>query len=309
MAKRSHLLSVSYTAILTLLFTVAANVTVQAQVKKDSTKKILLAKLDKKEATTITIKEANVVYPDLLAGNEEQSLEYIEKFSTNRRDYLIRTYNKGKKFFPKAVKILKKHRIPEEFKVLLALESAFNGNAVSGAGAVGYWQIMDEVAKEYGLAYVPQPTAEEKKAALELAKAAAKKDKSGIKKDKKNLAKDDRKNFNIATNTAARYLKDRCKNLDNNWLLIVASYNCGVGNVWSAMKKSGKANPDFWDVKNYLPTETRAYVMNFIALNVVFNNYQKFASNTLNFKPVKVKVGDLEEDMKDGDGETTLNKR
>jgi membrane-bound lytic murein transglycosylase D len=309
MAKRSHLLSVNYTVVLTLLFAVTAYVPAKAQVKKDSTKKILLAKLDKKEAATITIKEANVVYPDLLAGNEEQSLEYIEKFSTNRRDYLIRTYNKGKKFFPKAVKILKKHRIPEEFKVLLALESAFNGNAVSGAGAVGYWQIMDEVAKEYGLTYVAQPTAEEKKAALALAKAAPKKDKTEIKKEKKIIVKDDRKIFNKATNTAARYLKDRCRNLDNNWLLIVASYNCGVGNVWNAMKKTGKANPDFWDVKNYLPTETRAYVMNFIALNVVFNNYQKFASNTLHFKPVKVKVENLEEQMKNGEGETTLNNK
>jgi membrane-bound lytic murein transglycosylase D len=309
MAKRSLLLSISYTIVLTSLFAVTAYVPLQAQVKKDSTKKILLAKLDYKETAAITIKEANVVYPDLLTGNEEQSLEYIEKFSTNRRDYLIRTYTKGKKFFPKAVKILKKHHIPEEFKVLLALESAFNGNAVSGAGAVGYWQIMDEVAKEYGLTYVPQPTAEEKKAALVLAKAAAKKDGTEAKKEKKNIVKDDRKNFNKATNTAARYLKDRCRNLDNNWLLIVASYNCGVGNVWNAMKKTGKTNPDFWDVKNYLPSETRAYVMNFIALNVVFNNYQKFASNNLNFKPVKAKVEDMEKDMEDGDGETTLNKK
>jgi membrane-bound lytic murein transglycosylase D len=309
MVKRKHLASTTYAVLLGVLFTVTAYVPAKAQIKKDSTKKILLAKLDKKEVTTITIKEANVIYPDLLAGNEEQSLEYIEKFSTNRRDYLIRTYNKGKKFFPKAAKILKKHRIPEEFKVLLALESAFNGNAVSGAGAVGYWQIMDEVAKEYGLTYVAQPTAEEKKAALVLAKTEVTKEKAEIKKEIKKIVKDDRKDFNKATNTAARYLKDRCRNLDNNWLLIVASYNCGVGNVWNAMKKTGKANPDFWDVKNYLPAETRAYVMNFIALNVVFNNYQKFASNTLNFKAVKIMGEDLEEDMKDGDGETTLNNK
>jgi hypothetical protein len=310
MVKRKHLASTTYAVLLGVLFTVTAYVPAKAQIKKDSTKKILLAKLDKKEVATITIKEANVIYPDLLAGNEEQSLEYIEKFSTNRRDYLIRTYNKGKKFFPKAVKILKKHRIPEEFKVLLALESAFNGNAVSGAGAVGYWQIMDEVAQEYGLRYERQLSAEEKKKKeLELKNLLAKKENIPAEKGKKTVVRDDRKNFTASTNTAARYLKDRCRNLDNNWLLIVASYNCGVGNVWNAMKKSGKSNPDFWDVKNYLPTETRAYVMNFIALNVVFNNYQKFASNTLNFKAVKIKAEDLEEDMKDGNGETTLNNK
>ena len=96
--------------------------------------------------------------------------------------------------------------------------------------------------------------------------------------------------FNKATFAAARYLKDRSRNLDNDLLLVVASYNCGVGNVWQAMKKTGKDNPDFWDVKSYLPAETRSYVMNFITLNVIFNNYEKFATNTLSFKPIKIKV-------------------
>jgi len=71
---------------------------------------------------------------------------------------------------------------------------------------------------------------------------------------------------------------------------MVASYNCGIGNVWDAMKKTGKADPDFWDIKAYLPAETQAYVMNFIALNVVFHNYGKFSDNTLLFTPTKVKI-------------------
>jgi hypothetical protein len=275
---------------ITLLLISFAFAPATAQVKKDSAKKLLLAKLNKKETPTIVLKEANVVYPDLLCGNEEQSLDYIEKFSTKRRDYLIRTYNKGKKFFPKAAAILARHNIPHEFKVLLALESAFNGNAVSKAGAVGYWQIMDEVAKEYGLKYAPHVSAAQKKRELKLAK-------KGNKKVRRSNIRDDRKNFDRSTYTAARYLKDRCRNLDNDYLLVVASYNCGVGNVWEAMKKTGKTNPDFWDVKSYLPAETRSYVMNFIALNVVFNNYEKFANRTLNFKPVTVKADKFEENM------------
>jgi Transglycosylase SLT domain len=292
---------------ITFLLIGMAFIPAKAQVKKDSTKKLLLAKLSKKETPTIVLKEANVVYPDLLCGNEEQSLDYIEKFSTNRRDYLIRTYNKGKKFFPKVAAILSKHHLPHEFKVLLALESAFNGNAVSRAGAVGYWQIMDEVAKEYGLKYAPQLSAAEKKRELKLAKTLAKK---GNKKVKKVIVKDDRKNFNKSTYTAARYLKDRCRNLDNDYLLVVASYNCGVGNVWEAMKKTGKTNPTFWDVKSYLPAETRSYVMNFIALNVVFNNYEKFANRTLNFKPITAKADNFEENITEEMGEpTSLNNK
>lgn len=295
MIKRNHLAPVIYNLFLLFFLLVFAIVPASAQQKKDNYKKNLLAKLNKKEATDYITKEANVVFPDLLCGNEEQSLDYIEKFSTNRRAYLIRTYTKGKKFFPKAVTILNKHNLPQEYKVLLALESAFNGNAVSKAGAVGYWQIMDEVAKEYGLKYAPQQSAAEKrKQEKALKKALAKKDN---KKIKRTIIKDDRKNFNKATYAAARYLKDRTRNLDNDPLLVVASYNCGVGNVWQAMKKTGKDNPDFWDVKSYLPAETRSYVMNFITLNVIFNNYEKFANNTLSFKPIKMKVNNAEEEI------------
>lgn len=78
---------------------------------------------------------------------------------------------------------------------------------------------------------------------------------------------------------------------------MVASYNCGVGNVWEAMKKTGKSDPDFWDIKNYLPSETRAYVMNFITLNVLFHNYDKFTGNSLNFTPAKIQLDDLEENI------------
>ena len=170
---------------------------------------------------------------------------------------------------------------------MLALESAFNANAVSSAGAVGYWQIMDEVAKEYGLKYVAWEKEDKKKkdAKTPVVKAPL---------AKPAVIKDDRKNFNKSTYAAARYLKDRSRNLDNNLLLMVASYNCGVGNVWEAMKKTGKANPDFWDIKKYLPAETQSYVMNFMALNVVFHNYEKFTNNTLLFTPTKVKIENLE---------------
>jgi membrane-bound lytic murein transglycosylase D len=226
-----------------------------------------------------------VVLPDAFAGLEEEVMEYVEKFASNRRAYLVRTYNRSKKYFPKVTTILNKYNLPHELKVLLALESAFNANAVSKAGAVGYWQIMDEVAKEYGLKYV---------ANQHIAKKAAAKPGTGKQAKKAPAVRDDRKNFNKSTYAAARYLRDRSRNLDNDLLLMVASYNWGVGNVWEALKRTGKADADFWDIKNYLPAETRSYVMNFIALNVVFHNYDKFTKNTLLFTPTKVRIQELE---------------
>jgi hypothetical protein len=225
-----------------------------------------------------------VDFPEILKGNEAQSMEYIGRFSERRRDYLIRMYTRGKSLLPKAARILQKFNLPEELKVLLILESAYNANAVSKAGAVGYWQFMDAVAREYGLRYISRDAAV---TGTNSRKQRGKMKKAAVKiagKKQKGKAVDDRTHFVKATHAAARYLCDRRRNLNGNWLLVVASYNCGVGNVWEAMQRSGKNNPGFWDIKKMLPAETQAYVMNFITLNVVYHNYEQFLRGTLDFR-------------------------
>lgn len=264
----------------------------------DTSKNGLLACVETSKKNTV-LKEANVVYPAIFCGHEKESIGYVEKFSEKRKEYLIRTFNRSKKYFPKAEAILKKQNVPAEFAVLLALESGFNANAVSGAGAVGYWQIMDDVAKEYGLKI---PVKEKLVAVKKTKNKLSAKDTAHHKKAK--LQIDDRKNFVRSTNAAAHYLKDRSRNLNGDWLLIAASYNCGVGNVWDAMKKCGKTDPSFWDIKNYLPAETRAYVMNFITLNVIFHNYELFKKNDLCFKPIMAKYVETGTD----DDEPTIEK-
>jgi membrane-bound lytic murein transglycosylase D len=265
------------TIIIFCIFTNASAASAR-RVVEDTSKKSIAAIPKVEEVKNSTA--ANVVYPQILIGNEDEANSYIEKFAENRRDYLIRMYKRGKSFFPKITKTFKRYNLPHELKVLIALESAFNGNATSHAGAVGYWQIMDEVAQEYGLRYIPQPTAEEKKIAAKN-KGLKIPDTVAVKKP---TIKDERKNFHKSTHAAARYLRDRYRNLGNNTLLVVASYNCGVGNVWEAIRKSGKPNASFWDIKTHLPAETRNYVMNFIALNVIYHNYDKFLSGSLRFK-------------------------
>ena len=251
------------------IFIVLSVSTAKGGVNSDTTH--LLANINdnsSKSYTRTIVKEANIIYPSSMEAHRDESLDYIQKFSNKKREYLIHTYQRGKKFFPKIAAVLKRYNLPQELKVLMALESAFNPYAVSGAGAVGYWQIMDDVAKEYGLHIPDQKDA-------------------GNAKGKK---KDDRTNFAKSTLVAAKYLHDRCKNLNNNLLLMVASYNWGIGNVWNAMKRCGKNSPDFWDIKKYLPSETKNYVMNFIALNVIFENYDKFVKNQLVFNPETIEI-------------------
>ena len=237
--------------------------TIQASAFSDTT--LLLSSIKHASLpSSIIISErpSNVIYPVNLQNHRAQTIGYIEKFSSRKRSYLMNTYRKGKIYFPKVTAMLKRYQLPQELKVLVALESGFNANAVSRAGAVGYWQIMDDVGKEYG---------------LQIVKAS---DKASSKK------KDERKNFSKSTLVAVKYLRDRCRNLNSDLLLMVAAYNCGVGNVWDAMKKSGKTNANFWDIKKYLPAETRSYVMNFVTLNVIFANYDKFAKQQLVFNSI-----------------------
>lgn len=254
---------------------ISANIVLGNTALKDTTQKLIAASKIPAKNIAFLIKEANVVYPEILQGHEEESLEYVEKFSKNRREYLVRTYNRSKNYFPKVQKILKRYDVPQEYAVLMALESCFKANAKSSAGAYGYWQFMDDVAKEYGLrVHTVVKTTHSK---------AHNKNKKPFKSSTHKKAIDDRSNFIKSTNAAAKYLKDRSRNLDNDWLLIAASYNYGIGNVKNAMQKTGKENPSFWDIKKYLPAETKSYVMNFITLNVIFNNYDKFIKNELIF--------------------------
>jgi membrane-bound lytic murein transglycosylase D len=193
-----------------------------------------------------------VVYPSILADEREKSVAYVKQYSRKEREYIIHMFNKGKKFFPKAVAIFDKYDVPDELQMLPALESNFNGNAVSRVGAVGYWQFMSELAGEYGL--------------------------------RTGGEFDERKNFTKSTIAAAKFFSDQLDYFDGDMLLAVASYNCGPGRVASDMKKTGKKNPNFWDIKKYLPQETRLFVLRFIALNVIANNYDNFLKGHLNFE-------------------------
>ncbi len=254
--------------------------------QKDTTT-LLIASTKIKNEPFYFIQQPNVIFPEILKGNEANTSDYIASYSNKKRTYLVHLFNKGKKILPRVKTILKKNNLPEELGILMLMESDCNANALSKAGAVGYWQIMDVVAKEYGLNYVPRLCAAEKK---KLTLLDAKK--IALFFNNRAKRKDDRKNFSKSTITAARYLQDNCSTLGNNWLLVVASYNCGMGNIRKAIKKSGKINAGFWDIKKFLPAETQAYVMNFITLSVIYHNYENFNDNNLNFKAVKILMPD-----------------
>ncbi|MDB5145071.1 MAG: lytic transglycosylase [Mucilaginibacter sp.] len=172
--------------------------------------------------------------------------EYVQSYidtylASNQRDDISRVLGLTKYYFPIYEKAFHDAGIPEEIEYLSIVESQLNPYAVSRVGATGLWQFMTNTAKTYGLnmdAYV-----------------------------------DERRDPIQSSYAAAAYLKDAYQEF-GDWLLAIASYNCGKSNVIRAIEKAGGAN-DFWSIRQYLPVETRGYVPAYIAITYVMNYYKK----------------------------------
>lgn len=163
-----------------------------------------------------------------LSYNEEVQ-KYIEIYSS-RKDQMGKMLGLGDYYFPIFEQALKAHDIPDEIKYLPIIESSMNPRAVSRVGATGLWQFMFGTAKGYGLnidSYV-----------------------------------DERRDPIEASYAAAAYFRDAYEEL-GDWLLAIAAYNCGRGNVDRAIKKANSR--DFWEIRPFLPSETRNYVPALIA--------------------------------------------
>ncbi len=166
---------------------------------------------------------------------------YIDIYTAQRRKAsMSKIIGLAKYYFPIYEKAFRDANMPEELKFLSVVESALNPNAVSRVGATGPWQFMFATARLYGL--------------------------------KMDNYVDERKDPIQASYATAKYLRDAYNDF-GDWLLAIASYNCGKGNVVRAMQRSG--GNDFWSIRNYLPAETRGYVPAFIAIAYVMNFYGK----------------------------------
>ena len=69
---------------------------------------------------------------------------------------------------------------------------------------------------------------------------------------------DERRDPVKSTHAAARFIRD-LYNIYNDWVLVIAAYDCGPGNVNKAIRRSGNKK-DYWDIYYRLPRETRGYI-------------------------------------------------
>jgi membrane-bound lytic murein transglycosylase D len=87
-----------------------------------------------------------------------------------------------------------------------------------------------------------------------------------------NSVVDERRDPVKATHAAGRYLKD-LYGIYNDWILVIAAYNCGPGNVNKAIRRSGNRK-DYWEIYYRLPRETRGYIPAYVAATYAMNYYR-----------------------------------
>lgn len=170
-------------------------------------------------------------------GFKPEVRPYIELYAMRRRNLVGRMLAMSQLYYPMFEEVLDRYNLPLELKHLAVIESALNPVAKSRVGATGLWQFMYQTGKLYGLSvssYV-----------------------------------DERSDPYKATVAAAEYLQF-LYNMFHDWQMVLAAYNAGPGTINHAIRRSG-GKKTYWEIRNYLPRETQAYVPAFIAANYVMN--------------------------------------
>jgi len=163
------------------------------------------------------------------------------------RELLVNTYwqsqtllflKRSKRYFPIIEPILAEYGIPEDFKYLPLIESGFM-NVVSPAGAVGFWQLMEGTATDYGLEV--------------------------------NNAVDERYHLEKATRVACMYLLEAKAKL-GTWNLAAASYNMGIAGISRQLER--QRADGFFDLT--LNPETGRYLYRIIAVKEIISQPAKY---------------------------------
>jgi len=176
---------------------------------------------------------------------------YIDSYAKKRRKSVEVMLGLSEYYFPIFDEIFDYYDVPNEMKYMSIIESALNPRAYSRARAVGLWQFMYGTGRMYGLEI--------------------------------NSLVDERRDPIKSTHAAAQFSRD-LYNIYQDWILVIAAYNCGPGNVNRAIRRSG-GKTNYWDIYYYLPRETRGHVPAFIAATYLMNYYSEH-----NLVPAEVEI-------------------
>ncbi len=135
--------------------------------------------------------------------------------------------------------------LPTELVLLPMIESGYDPSATNPAsGAAGLWQLMSATARSYG-----------------------------VHEDK---GFDGRRDLASSTNAALNYLTYLHGFFSGDWLLAIAAYDTGEGNVQNAIRRNTHQdkNTHFWALP--LASETRTYIPRLLALAAIIKDPAKY---------------------------------
>ena len=180
-----------------------------------------------------------------------QVQEKIQWFMNNQ-DFLLRSATRAAPYLYYILQQVKKRHLPAELVLLPIVESGYNPFSLSHAGAAGIWQLMPGTASGYGV--------------------------------RQNGWYDGRRDVIASTRAALNYLAYLQTFFDGNWLLAIAAYNTGEGNVLSAIKRNIRQGYEtsFWSLP--VAQETRDYVPSLLALAVIISHPDRYP---IYFPPVR----------------------
>lgn len=201
---------------------------------------------------------------DITFADERVPLEMFNIRERYERELLSTCYfhsntmllvKRSKRWFPVIEPILKKYGVPDDFKYLCVAESTLT-NAVSPAGAVGFWQFMEPTGKEFGLEI--------------------------------NKEVDMRYNVELETEAACLYFL-KSYEIYHNWTLVAASFNAGTRRLNKFLREQKVHS--YYDL--LMADETERYIFRILAFKTILSNPEKYGiyvSKSLEYQPFKYKT-------------------
>ncbi|NSW88989.1 LysM peptidoglycan-binding domain-containing protein [bacterium] len=168
------------------------------------------------------------------------------------RVFFKQTYRRQGYFRDRIEEIFDEYNIPVDLIYLSMIESGFQVDVRSSAGAVGLWQFMPSTGRIFGL--------------------------------RVDKWIDERKDFEKSTYAAVKYLRSLKKKF-GSWELAMAGYNSGDLTVRDAIVNH--KSRDFWYLSQHtFPKQTKDYVPQILAVIHISKNLNKFGFSNKILSPM-----------------------
>jgi len=166
-------------------------------------------------------------------------------FYASHIDYLQRVTERAEPYLHMIVMDLQKNKLPLELALLPIVESAYRPEAVSSSNAAGIWQFVPSTGTHFGLA--------------------------------RTTWYDGRRDIKASTDAAMSYFSRLRTMFNDDWPIIIASYNGGEGTLQNAISYNAARNrpTDFWDLTQ-ISHETADYPARLYALVEIFSHPKKY---------------------------------